>query len=247
MLSLGAEAARSVRLASVDPKMLSLGAEAARNLSRIDPKTLSIDAEIVRTLPQIDTSKLLNATSIIKAADVFRPIVAPQISEALKGVGTAQAAAFSANAVKSMRTPTSFSFIKTIEGMNAIQPRLAETIGTLGLPKTFSADVTAALGARSFAGVGDLTPLFTATLADAVALADEDEIVEIVDSATLRLDDMSSAERHKLALDVALMVAAFVMLSAYLSEGAYRNAAGAALAAAAELLSVYWRLTRKLD
>jgi hypothetical protein len=252
----------SASLARLDPKMLSLGAEAVRSarLARVDPRTLSLTTEALRTLPLIDMSKLMNTTAISDMAKSLRPIVAPPISEAMREIMTPTklfTEGLTAFKVMTSPPPSSFTealkgiepffFQKTLEDLSVHHDQISRAALTLGLPETFGADVSAALREAPLTSEPDFTLRFEAAAEEAIATAADDDVGEIVEAALPYLDDLSVADRRKLAADVLVMLAAFVMLAACLSEGAYRYAAPAALGAAGELLRVYWQLTRKVN
>jgi len=82
-----------------------------------------------------------------------------------------------------------------------------------------------------------------------VALAEIEDVADAVDQSIGLLERMPPAKRRMLALDVVLLIAAFLMFAG-LSESKGLddpNTTGAALVCAATLMRVYWRLNDKLD
>ena len=85
---------------------------------------------------------------------------------------------------------------------------------------------------------------------EAVALAEVEDVAEIVDERLGEFEGMSAAQKRMLALDVVFLITAFLTLAAWLSQSPDPKdpeAAGIALACATALVRVYWRLTGKLD
>jgi hypothetical protein len=149
-----------------------------------------------------------------------------------------------------------FSFAKTFDGIDVekiIWPELSkaiESVQGLGLPKSYGATIAEALRARPSVEPGEFTPQVEATAEEAIVLAGDDDVAEIVDDETVvaRIAGMSPEKRRALALDVLVLVGACVVLAAWLAQADLKDprGAGIALAWAASLIRVYWRLNDKL-
>jgi hypothetical protein len=82
---------------------------------------------------------------------------------------------------------------------------------------------------------------------DTVALAEVEGVADIVDESVGPIAELTPAQRRELAVDVALLVGAYITVVASLVRRDYGNLAGALLVYAAILMHIYWRLIGKLD
>jgi hypothetical protein len=191
-------------------------------------------------------------TGIATAArelDFARPIVAPQVADALGGIAVRMTPSF-ADAVKGIGEMPAFDFAKTlgdIDVASAITPRVIDAMRGLSVPASVTASIAEALRDLPRMPASDLAPRFEAAAAEAVALAEVESVAEVVDGpVTVGWRSLPPAKRRTLALDLAALVVAFVALAAVLNE-AVDPRAGAALACAAAVIRIYWRLDGKLD
>jgi hypothetical protein len=216
-------------------------ADAARVFSGLDSRAI---ASVVETLDSFKQSaKLVDMSALHAAAKAMGPIVAPQIADSLTGIEQ-----------RIIASSSTFNFAKTVGDLNAatIQPRFAQSVAdslaTLGAANAFSAGIADMLRDLSRVFPADLAPRVEEAAGEAVALAEVD-VAEIVDEATRLLPDMAPAQRM-LAIEVAFLLAAFLTLAAVFAESSdpkNQKVAAAALACAAALVRVFWRVTGKLD
>jgi hypothetical protein len=115
------------------------------------------------------------------------------------------------------------------------------------VPPGFSSGVAEALRTVTRAADADLAPAAAAAVREAVVLAETSAASEIADDALVDLDDLSPAERRELKRDVVNAIAALGTLIAILSRDGRIELASTTLALVAILVSIYWRLTGKLD
>jgi hypothetical protein len=254
----------------IPPETVKAAADAARVASGIDSRVMrSIADSFPKLDPSIADAFSRNKTEAIvgdlactrealKVLDSFRPIVAPQIvpqlAEVLGRINQQNAASAAAVLQKIGSKP--FSFAKTFDGIDVekiIWPELSkaiESVQGLGLPKSYGATIAEALRARPSVEPGEFTPQVEATAEEAIVLAGDDDVAEIVDDETVvaRIAGMSPEKRRALALDVLVLVGACVVLAAWLAQADLKDprGAGIALAWAASLIRVYWRLNDKL-
>lgn len=218
------------------------------SLPGFDPKLVP---SVTESLTAISSMTVIDEATLNKAAKTFQsfqPIVAPQIAETLAKMTVTGPT----EAMKAMAAAPAFNFAKTLENLDisAITgARVAESFQTLDISKIVKASVF---------NLRDLPPAVTADIAsqfdrraqEAVALAEVDEVAEGVEEAVgAGLNSLTSAEKHALALDVVLLIAAFLFFSAWLTQKAPEDSgegAGAFLTCAAMYIRVYWRLIGKL-
>ena len=115
---------------------------------------------------------------------------------------------------------------------------------------TFTATVSAGLRNLEANKLSTPSARFAKVAVEAVALAEVEGVAEIVDESVRKVEGMSVARKRMLALDVALLIAAFLTLAAWLSQSPDPKdlkGEAIALACAAALVRLYWRLTGKLD
>jgi hypothetical protein len=210
---------------------------------------------LAETFGALSTKSILGDFSALQAAAksiAMPPTVAPQIAEALAGftvpeplpktVAAAMAAGIDKMRVDLMATTVGGSYAGAL-------PQIAKMLQTIALPKPIGTQIADAIAARPHRS-SELAPRVQASTEEAIALAEVADVAEIVDSAIGPLESVSAARAHTLALEVAALVAAFLVLAAYLRQGGELDdpkGAGIALAYAAALVRVYWRLVGKLD
>jgi hypothetical protein len=214
--------------------------EQSTALPVIDLKRLSLATDIARTFTlanTIDTSKMVNFAAIRQASKVFRPIVAPQISEAMKAM-TPPPPSFT-EALKGINA-------KTLESLTADLAGITEVTRNLGLPQTFRTDLAAALAARPPISPSEVRPAFAAVAERAADLAATEEFVQAVDKPASTLH-LSPSDRLELASAVLAVIATLLLLEVYLLKRSYVESAGTALLFIAALLHLHSFVTSKLD
>jgi hypothetical protein len=260
-LALARDAVRNA--ATVDPEALALASEAARNAIRTTAfdaaKTFAgLDARMVPSLAEtfraLDTTRIGDMAAISAAAKAIpRPIVAPQISEqlgaSLKAINAASVGTF-AEAVSSVRASQAFDFKKmmgdySVRGL--AESGLLDSLRTLKVSPAFTASVSEMLRDLEPRKLSIPSARFEEIAEEAVALAEVEDVAEIVDEAVGELKGMSVAKKRTLALEVLLLIAAFLALAGWLSHDNNLKGEAMALGCAAALVRVYWRLTDKLD
>jgi hypothetical protein len=96
-----------------------------------------------------------------------------------------------------------------------------------------------------------LASQFDRTAKDAVALAEVDEVAAGVEDAIgIDLRNMTPAKKRELAVNVVILIGAFMVLAAWLTQDDPKSpaeGAGLFLACAAAYINVYWRLIGKFD
>jgi hypothetical protein len=223
-------------------------ADAARVFAGLDTRSIGSIAEAFRGLDATRLGDMAAISQAAKAFEGFRPIVAPQVAEALKSVDMRIAPSF-AEAMKAMG-PQPFKFAKALEGvqLGPISPAFSESLRTLQLPRPISADFADAIRSLPKVTPTDFAPRVQVAAEEAFALAEVESVAVAVDESVGEIERMSPEKRRALAIDVAVLIAAFVTLAAWLSTGDLRDPKGAgfALAFAASLVRVYWRLTDKI-
>jgi hypothetical protein len=187
--------------------------------------------------------------SAAKAVEGMRPVVAPQIAEELARLTIPNPMPSVAAAFASRLDKTTFNFAKTLGGSYSgalpgiakmlieVEPLVRGMTVAIDTPRTFSPTV--------------FTPRVQAAAEEAVAIAEVGDVAEIIDDAVGAIEPMTPARARLLALDLAVLVAALIILAAYLREGGEvvedPEGAGIALAYAAALVRVSWRVAGKLD
>jgi hypothetical protein len=228
-----------------------VSADLARALSGYDANIVpSIATSLSGGLDKINVQNLETLRASAQAIGAVRPIVAPQIAEVLASMNSIATSPTYAGVLKTAEL-AAFNFSKVLADVEI--PKLtgrqwAETIKTLQLSADTRSQLAAAVASMPSRPVAVTAARVSEAVADAVAIAEVEDVAEVVDASVGRFESMSARERRAFALDVAVLIAALVMLSATLRAGDAANvkAAGAALAAAVQLVRVYWRLTDKL-
>jgi hypothetical protein len=212
-----------------------------------DPQLMASVAESMASVSSftfIDEEAVKRAT---RAFESIQPIVAPQLSEALSQVQiTAPSGAFEA-----IEQIPAFNFAKTLEnfdisGITGVG--VAESLQTLDISKMFK--VADAFNLRDLPPTvtADLASQFDRTAQGAVALAEVDEVAAGVEDAIgTELQRMTPAKKRALALNVAVLIGAFLLLAAWLTQDDATEGAGHFLTCAAAYIYLYWLLIGKLD
>lgn len=218
---------------------------------------LGYDPEVIPSLAKsfrsVSSIKFIDVAAVNEAAKSFQslqPVVAPQIAEALSQILNLTVPS---KAIDAMSEIPAFKFAKTLENFDlSAMKGITESLQTLDIPKVF--------GETAFS-LRDLPPVATADLAarfervaeEAVVLAEADDLAEAVDEGVRsRLSEMSPAKRRELALDVVVLVGAFLLLASWLMQSQddpkdVKVGIGLFLACAATYIRIYWRLIGKLD
>jgi voltage-gated potassium channel Kch len=220
--------------------------DATRALSGLDPKLVP---SVAATFASLSKTRLGEFDAVHNAMKAFeldaRPIVAPQIAEAMKGIEVGLPARSFAEAMSGINRASTFNFARTLDdlGLGAvIQPQLGELVRTLEL----SIGATAADALRDLRTI-QFVPSVERAAEEAVALADVADVADVVDEAVGRFEALTPANRRLLANDVAVLIGALLALAGLLVGSGNMRDAGASIALAAALVRVYWRLTGKLD
>ena len=238
-------------IGTIDPKTLSIVNDAAKSLARIDPKALGITQETARTL-----QTGIGAQFAASLSESLRTISAPAITEALKGFQTARLVDTNVlgETLKTIHAMPTFNFAKTLDMpivtpkiAEALRPSFAEALGALDVPKVFSAGVNEALKDLGRMPRFEVGPRFAIAVREAAVIAESPAVVEQTDEALVDLDELTPVQRRELQKDLANAVAAILTLVAYLVEDDRVQLASICLALAAVFVSLYWRVTGKLD
>jgi hypothetical protein len=219
-------------------------------LPGFDPKLVPSVAESLRAISSITVIDEAAVKRAARTFQSFQPIVGPQISEALAKITVT----VPSDGIQVMSDVPAFNFAKALENVDLsamTDVRIAESLQTLDISKLFKG--TAAISLRDLppAVTADLAAQFDRTAQEAVALAEVDEVAAgIEDAVGAGLRSMTPAKRRELALQVVVLIAAFVLLAAWLTQNDPKNPAegvGRFLTCAAAYIYVYWRLIGKLD
>jgi hypothetical protein len=254
---------------SVDPKTLSLAGDAARDFARvtsiIEPKAMRTVTEAIKsvtamdsgavasvaaTLHGFDTSKFVASGAITEAARAFeaaRPVVAPQIAQALRGIDMRIAPSFAA-AVTGVDSSGAFKFAKAIGAVDMASMMtggITQSIKGLDLSGMFGSHVAEALRVLPTTFPRDLVPTFEEAAKEAVALAETRGIAEPIDESLGALEGLTPAKRRKIASQVLLVIAGFLGLAGLFANHGDMKATGACLGCAVALIRLYWMLTDK--
>lgn len=225
--------------------------DAATSLARIDPKALGSAQEAARWFQTGVGAQV--ATSL---GESLRTISAPAMTEALKGFQTARLIDTNVlgETLKAIHSTPSFNFAKTLgtpivtpKIAEALRPRFAEALGALDMPKVFTAGVNEALSDLARMPRFEVGPRFATAVREAAVIAESPAVIEQAEEALVDLDELTPVQRRELQKDLANAVAAILTLVAYLVEDDRVQLASISLALAAVFVSLYWRLTGKLD
>lgn len=189
----------------------------------------------------------LNALSeIAKPFDAIRTIVAPQITEAFNCVIPTPApsvAAAYAGIDMSM-----FDFAKTFStAYTSTFADFANMLPRFDLPNPITAQIADAIAAFPELRLADLSRGMEAAAAEAIAVAEVEDVAVVIDDAVGAFDYATPAQLRIASLDVLMLAAAFLTVAGVLMNSGNMKGGGAALACAACLIRVYWRLMGKLD
>jgi hypothetical protein len=129
----------------------------------------------------------------------------------------------------------------------ALQPSFAEAFSALDMPKVFTAGVNEALRDLARMPRFEVGPRFATAVREAAVIAESPAVIEQAEEALVDLDELTPIQRRELQKDLANAVAAILTLVAYLVEDDRVQVASICLALAAVFVSLYWRVTGKLD
>jgi hypothetical protein len=229
---------------TIDPKTLSILHDATKSIARIDPTVLAIRQDVARSFQ----SEL--AASV---GESLAKLTAPAISEALKGFQTARLVDTNAlgetlNAIHARHT------LKALNGpvvtpaiAEALRPGFREALRSLAVPPALSAGVNEALKDLARMPRFEVGPSFAAAVREAAFIAESPAVRTQVEETLVDFDDLSPVQRRELQKDVANAIAAILTLVAYLIRDDRVELASICLALAAVFVSIYWRVTGKLD
>jgi hypothetical protein len=238
-----------------EPRPLwSFSGSTIRTLSGFDPKLIPSIAESFHDLASLAPLNLTGVTDAAKTISIF-PSVTPQIAEALNKVSVATFPTSSVAAEALANSPV-FGFTKMLDELDlstVTATQVFDSLQPLNVSKIFQT-ATTSVTHLPMTTTADLAADFDRRAEQAVALAEVEEVADIVDSLVgfgPRLKAMTPPQRRALALDVVTLVAAFLLLAAWLTQSSDdpRNpATGVAefLACAAMYIRVYWRVIGKL-
>jgi hypothetical protein len=155
---------------------------------------------------------------------------------------------------KTIHSTPSFNFAKTLDTpivtpkiAQALRPSFAEALGALDMPKVFTAGVNEALRDLARMPRFEVGPRFATAVREAAVIAESPAMIEQAEEALVDLDELTPVQRRELQKDLANAVAAILTLVAYLVEDDRIQLASMCLALAAVFVSLYWRVTGKLD
>jgi hypothetical protein len=219
------------------------------SLPDFNPKLIPSVSESLRAISSIAVIDQVALTKAAQTFQSFEPIVAPQISEALANMTVT----VPSGTIRAMSQVPAFNFAKTLENVDLsamTTVRVSESLQTLDISQLFKGTAIA-LRDLPLNVTADLASQFDRTAQEAVALAEVDEVAAGVKGAVgIELENMTPAKRRELALQVVVLIAAFVLLAAWLTQDDPRNPAegvGRFLTCAAAYIYLYWRLIGKLE
>jgi hypothetical protein len=237
--------------------------ETAVTLAGLDPKLIPSVAEQLRGLTTVHVAAS-DISAAAKALEPFRTMtVASAIAESLKDLQLQPASSF-AEAVKGLQTSPAFHFTKLAEGFGFAKAvegldttAFAQSLSSLQLPRLATAELstlTAAVTALPSVDAEDLASDFDQAAEESVALAEVEDVAEILDRAvglSPRLAAMTPAQRRALALDFVVLIAAYLLLAARMrhSMDEMKDPEGFAslLILVTAFVRVYWRLIGKIS
>jgi hypothetical protein len=229
----------------------SAGSDASFSASLIgfDPKLIPSVVSSLQSFRSASSFTVLDPDTVKKAAEAFGSfkLVAPEISEALNKVPITPSAPFKAVAGE-IPVFTFASALKDVDLSAFAGLNFAESFKGLDLaPFTkgfYSIELPASVTA-------DLASQFDRITHDAVALAEVDVVAESVeDIVGVQLEALTPAKKRALALDVVILIAAFLLFAAWATQdGSHDPKAGAGtfLTVAAMYIRVYWQLIGRLE
>ena len=137
--------------------------------------------------------------------------------------------------------------LKGIDLTASFPAGIAETLKKLDFPATFRTQVAEALAQHRGPLAADLRPRLEHAAGEAVVLADAPAVRASVGESVVHLDHLSSASLRELRADVANAIALVLALVAIFADDERIDVASVCLGLAAVLVSIYWRVTGKLD
>ncbi|MDP9223607.1 MAG: hypothetical protein M3P18_07070 [Actinomycetota bacterium] len=226
-----------------------------QTLAGLDPKLAESVAAALRDLPilNVDFAKVSEAA---KGVETIHLTVAPQIADVFRNMEMTNAFSFT-EAAKTLRDSSLFNFATTFDDLDATKIRsIAMTMDTSEMfPTNLMREVTAVLGDYPWIRTADAASEFDKLTEDAAALAEVETLAEALDDSVgfaPKLAALSPAQRRALAIDVVLLLAAYLILASWILHSMDQmqdpgRGAGAFLVTAATYIRVYWRLIGKLD
>lgn len=218
------------------------------SLPGFDPKLIPSVSESLRAILSIAVIDQVALTKAATTFQSFQPVVGPQISEALAKMTVT----VPSGAIQRMAEVPAFNFAKALENVDLSAMtgvRVAESLQTLDISKLFKGTAIR-LPDLPLNVTGDLASQFDRTAQEAVALAEVDEVAAGVEDAIgVELKSMTPAKKRELALQIVVLIAAFLLLAAWLTQNDPKNpteGVGRFLTCAAAYIYVYWRLIGKL-
>jgi hypothetical protein len=225
--------------------------DAAKSLGRIDPKVLGMGEEVARSLQAGIGARF--ADSLFES---LRTMSAPAMTAVLNGFQTARLVDTNVlgETLKTIHSMPTFDLAKTLDMpvvtpkiAEALRPSFADALGALAIPKVVTAGVNEALKDLSRMPRFEVGPRFATAVREAAVIAESPAVIEQADAALVDLDELSPVQRRELQKEIANAITAILTLVAYLVENDRAQLASICLALAAAFLSLYWRVTGKLD
>lgn len=216
----------------------------------------AIVPSLAQTFGQVGTKSVLGdvaafsgvAKTFENMQAIVAPQMAPQIAEALAGIVVPKPLPKTVAAAMAIGIDSAaLDFTKILGASYAALPQITKMLQTINLPTEVWKDAATAIAARPDIRASDFAPRVQAAGEQAVAVAEVEDVAEVIDNAFTEIAAMPPAKRRALALDVAMLIAALLMLDAFLTQSGNLEAAGVTLGCAAYLVRVHWRLTGKLD
>jgi hypothetical protein len=216
----------------------------------------SIVPSVAATLSAAATKSIVGDLGALsetaKAFEKFRPVVAPQIAAELSALVVPTGMPSVAAVMAAGLDKVTFNFAKTLSGSYAGSlDEIAKMLPKFALPQPVVSQRLEAFETRPHLSPADFAPRLQTATEEAVAIAEVESVAVVIDDAVGEIERMSPTQARRLALDLAVLVAALLVLAAYLRQGGEvvedPKGAGIAIAYAAALVRVYWRVEGKLD
>jgi hypothetical protein len=227
------------------------------DVSELESALAGLDTRLVpsvaETFRSLSATHFADMTALTRTAKIFESVmtpnsVAPQIAENLKRIDTRLMSSY-AEAVRVIPRPT-FTFAKTLEDTNslAVVSRVVESMSALAFPPTVAGAVADTLKGLPRISAAHLAPRLEVRAEQAFALAEVEEVAAIIDESVGLLDHLTPAQKKTLALEVAAVIATY-LVALTLAASHARNTAtvGVLLAFITAWVRVWWRLAGKLD
>jgi hypothetical protein len=228
------------RLDSITPAAVRAVSHLAETFSGLDKRLIPSVADAMTKIPMTK----IDAPAIAGIAfQEMQPVIStPQIASALSGVETTQMQSF-AQAAASIEAAGAFKLVPNIEIPEVrFEPSVIEAVKAFNLPQ-----LNEALSNIPTVPTVTVAPRSERPLRDAVALAEVEDVAEIIDEAMSSWETYSPAKRRLVVTDIAAAISAMLLLGGLLNGIGEYKAAGTAIACATALIRLYWRMTGKLD